>query len=55
MLNSKALPTEELLDWIDHLAASWLISRKPEFLLAWKKYDDERKAREQKISNLIRK
>ena len=45
----KQLTTEELIDWIDHFAASWLKSRKPEFLAAWKRFDDERKVRERSI------
>ena len=51
MSDPKKLSTEELYNWIDHFAASWLASRKPEFLVAWKHYEDERLAREQSIWN----
>jgi hypothetical protein len=49
MRDPKQLTTEELHDWIDRLAVSWLKSRKPEFLVMWKRCEDERKVREQSI------
>jgi hypothetical protein len=51
MSDPKSLTTEELHNWIDHFAVAWLKSRKPEFLVTWKRFDDERKAREQSIWN----
>jgi hypothetical protein len=55
MSDPKKLSTEALLEWIDRLAVSWLRSRKPEFLVAWKQFDDERKTRERSIWNWFRK
>ena len=49
MSDPKKLSIEELHDWIDHLAVSWLKSRKPEFLMLWKRHEDERLARERSI------
>jgi hypothetical protein len=51
----KKLSHEALLEWIDRLAVSWLRSRKPEFLVAWKQFDDERKTRKKSIWNWFRK
>jgi hypothetical protein len=39
MSDPKKLSHEALLEWIDRLAVSWLRSRKPEFLVAWKQFD----------------
>jgi hypothetical protein len=40
MSDPKQLTIEELYNLIDHFAVAWLKSRKPEFLVMWKRCED---------------